>query len=121
MKHHVDFISLEENDNDIIISFAIPDNDIIVKSLILYRTFFFEEFLEEEEKGVKVSFEGDHFDKEDFNTLTNIIIKNDEVKIFSSFREYELDISNISKSEIKNMVHLLKKQNYDNRFTIQNA
>jgi len=52
-----------------------------VKSLILLRTLFFEEVLDEEEKGVKVSLEGDYFEQEDFNILNNIKISDDGIWI----------------------------------------
>ena len=74
--------------------------------------------LDEEERGVKVSLEGDYYEQEDFNTLNSIKISNREIEIKSTFREYGLDISSIPKSEIEDMVELLKKQNHDNRFTI---
>ncbi len=51
MRHEVQFISLEEDEKDILISFVIPDKEIGEISLILHRTFFFEEILGEEEKG----------------------------------------------------------------------
>ena len=121
MRHEVQFISLEEDEKDILISFVIPDKEIGVKSLILHRTFFFEEILDEKEKGVKVSLEGETFDNDYLNTLTKIEIKNKGIMIFSKFSEYNLDISRIDDTEIYNMIRLLKKQNYDNRFTIKIA
>lgn len=121
MKHKVQFISLEEDDKDLIVSFAIDDPEMGVKSLILLRTLFFEELLDEEERGVKVSLEGDNFEQEDFNTLNDIKLTDKEILIKSCFREYQLDISNITDSEIDDMVKLLQKQNYDNRFDIHIA
>lgn len=121
MKHNVEFINLEEDSKDIVVSFAISDHELGVKSLILLRTLFMEEFLPEEEKGVHVSLEGDYFDKEESNTLKSIIINKNEIQISSQFRGYMLDVSNVPKEEIKGMVKLLKKQNYDNRFEIQSA
>jgi hypothetical protein len=118
MKHKVQFVSLEEDDKDLIVLFAIDDPALGVKSLILLRTLFFEEVLDEKEKGVKVSLEGDYFEQEELNMLNSIKIVDDEIWIKSTFREYRLDTSNIHKSEIQEMVKLLKKQNYDNRFAI---
>jgi hypothetical protein len=92
-----------------------------IKSLILHRTLFFEQLLSDEERGVKVSLEGDSFDEEDFNMLKKIKIGNQHIEIKSSFRNYRLDVSGIEKREIENMMTLLKKQNYDNRFTIHVA
>jgi hypothetical protein len=53
--------------------------------------------------------------------LNSIKIRADEVEIVSLFREYHLDTSMIEESEIQDMVELLKKQNYDNRFAIHIA
>ena len=118
MIHRVQFISLEEDDKDLIVSFAIDDVNLGVKSLILHRTLFFEHVLDEGERGVRVSLDDDYFDQEDFNMLNSIKISNDEILVESTFREYHLNISRIEDSEIDEMRQLLKKQNYDNRFTI---
>ena len=118
MKHKVQFIGLDEDDKDLILSFAVEDEEIGVKSLILHRTLFFEHHLDEEERGVKVSFEGDSFDQEYFNILSNISIGNREIKATTPFRKYYLDISKIEEDEIAEVVDFLKKQNFDNRFTI---
>jgi len=119
MRHEVQFISLEEDEKDILIAFVVPDKDIDVKSLILHRTLFFEELLDEEEKGVKVSLEGQASEQDYLNTLIKIEIYNKEMKILSKYCEYDLDISRIDDSDINDMIKLLKKQNYDNRFTIE--
>jgi hypothetical protein len=116
--HKVEFNSLEESDKELIISFAIEDPRIGVKSLILHRTLFFEEFLDEEKRGVMVSIEGITVEQEQLNMLNKINIKPGEVEIKSVFNEYRLDISHI---DAQNMVNLLLKQNYDNRFSIQVA
>lgn len=118
MKHKVQFLNLEEDDKDLIVSFAIDDEKMGVKSLLLLRTLFFEEIFDEDERGVKVSLQDDYFEQENFNILSSIKISNREVVIKSTFREYKLDISRVPKSEINDMVKLLNKQNYDNRFTI---
>ena len=121
MIHRVQFISLEEDDKDLIVSFALDDAEMGVISLILLRTLFYEELMDEEERGVKVSLEGDELEKENLNVLNSIRIRSGEIEIKSLFREYQLDTSTIEDSEIQDMVELLKKQNYDNRFTIHNA
>jgi hypothetical protein len=65
--------------------------------------------------------EGEYLEEEDYNMLNNIRITNDEIVVQSTFRKYKLDITKVPKSEIADMVKLLKKQNYDNRFTIDIA
>jgi len=121
MVHKVQFIHLEENDNDLIVSFAIADEKFGVKSLTLIRTIFFEELLDEAERGVKVSLEGEYLPEEDFNVLESIEVNDGNIKIKSTFKEYELNITALSKSDIEEMMELLKKQNYDNRFSIYTA
>ena len=117
----VQFISLEEDDKDLVVSFALNDARGDIESLILLRTLFYEEYLDEDERGVKVSLENDEYEDEDRNVLVDIQIGNNEIVIRSTFREYSLDISRIEKAEIEDMVRLLEKQNYDNRFTMRIA
>ena len=121
MKHRVQFISLEEDEKDLIVSFALDDSDLGVRSLILHRTLFYEELMAKEEQGVKVSLEGDDFEKGYLNMLNSIRIGKEEIEIKSLFREYLLDTSKLEESEIQEMVELLKKQNSDHRFTIHIA
>ncbi|MCP4488049.1 MAG: hypothetical protein GY820_12125 [Gammaproteobacteria bacterium] len=121
MRYEVQFISLDEDEKDILISFVVPDKETGIKSLILHRTFFFEEIFGEEEKGVKVSLEGEESEQDYINTLIKIGINNKEIKIVSKFSEYNLDISRIDDTDINDMIKLLKKQNYDSRFTIEIA
>ena len=90
-----------------------------IKSLILLRTLFHQEVLADAEKGVKVSMQGESFSKEYLNNLNSIRIGKNEIKIKSTFREYTIDISRIPGSTIDEMLQLLKKQNFDGRFTIQ--
>ena len=119
MIHTVKFASLEENEKDLMISFAIDDHEFDINSLTLLRTLFFEEILPEEERGVYVTLEGDSFEQEDFNMLSSIKISDRVILIESTFRKYHLDISKLEKEDIEKMVKLFKKQNYDNRFTMQ--
>jgi hypothetical protein len=119
--YKVEFINLMEDDKDLIVSFALEDSDRGIRSLTLLRTLFYEEFLDEEERGVHVSLEGDTVEREKSNMLSQISIKDGEIEIISVFDEYQIDISQINQSEIDEMVNLLRKQNHDNRFTIQVA
>ena len=113
-------MSFEEDDKDLILSFAIPDEALGVRSLILHRTLFFEEYLDEEEKGVHVSLEGEECENEAPNTLVKIEIQDAEVIIYSKYSQYVLDLSKIDASDKSHMIRLLKKQNYDERFLIVN-
>ena len=113
------FISLEEDEKDLIVSFAIEDSHQGVITLMLHRTLFFEEYLDEAERGTKVSLQGVNLEQEHLNVLKHININPSTIEIKSLFNEYRIDISNIEAPQIDAMLKLLKKQNYDNRFTIK--
>ena len=56
----VNFMEIEEDEKDLIISFALYDGDGDIRSLILHRTLFYEFIMPDEERGTKVSLEGDY-------------------------------------------------------------
>ena len=114
----VEFINLEEDKNDLIVSFAVAHEIIGVKSLILHRTMFHEAFLDEEDRGVRVSMEGESLKYDERNLLQNFKIDDEKIEIVSTCSKYYLDISRVDASEIAEMVELLRKQNYDDRFTL---
>ena len=119
MKNRVQFIGLEDDEKDLIISFAVDDAELGIKSLILLRTPYYEHLLAEDERGVSVSFDEDYDEQEDHNMLDSISIDPEKIIIVSSLRNYKLDISKIEKEEIDEMVKLLKKLNFDHRFSIK--
>ena len=115
--HFVSFISLEEDDKDLIVSFAIRDGEFGIQSLILMRTLFYEEYLDESECGVQLSFEN-VTDGSDPIMLQEAIFKNKSLEIKSKNYSFTLDLSKIEDSEITETIALMKKQNHDNRFKI---
>jgi hypothetical protein len=119
MTYSVDFISLEDDEKDIIVSFAIPDDDTGIKSLILHRTLFFEELLPDEERGVRVSLEGEPDTGETLNMLESIEISDQHIKINAKCRSYVVDVSKIDGENISELKALVEKQNYDHRFRIK--
>ncbi len=116
-----EFIGCECDEKDIIVSFAIRDNVLLVRSLILSRTLFHEEYLDEECRGVKVSYEGDLYEDEMQNTLESVEFKEEKIYINAKYSKYVVDSSKLEDSDIVEVKKLLKKQNYDNRFKIKNA
>ena len=121
MIYPVEFISLEDDEKDIVVSFAIPDKDTGVKSLILHRTLFFEELLPDQERGVMVSFEGELFSEAAPNMLKSIELSDQKIEINAIYRSYVVDVSKISGKDMTDLKLLVKKQNYDHRFQIKNA
>ena len=114
----VQFLGLEDSDKDIIVSFAIGKSPGDIVSLILHRQLFYEELMEEEERGVHVSLENENISDNELNMLCDFKLSGNEIEIKSTLRSYKLDVSSIEKEEIDEMLDLLKKQNYDNRFSL---
>lgn len=117
----VSFINLEENDKDLILSFALDKGDGSVRSLILHRTLFFEGILPEEERGTKVSLEGGDlsYEKENLNTLEEFQFDEDILRIKSKFRFYEIDAGKLDPEDLKVIKQALERQNHDARFQIK--
>jgi hypothetical protein len=93
----------------------------VSESLILLRTLLHEEVPDKDERGVRVSLENDEFDEEDRNVLVEMQIENDKIVIRSTFRKYALDVSGIEREDVEEMIRLVRKQNYDNRFRLRIA
>lgn len=95
MKHKVQFITLEDKDKDLIVSFAIGSGGRDIRSLTLLRTPVYEALLPEVDRGVRVSFVedelvGDESENDDGNFLVSIEIGESDVVIESTIKEYKL-------------------------------
>jgi len=114
----VSFISIEDNPPDLILSFAIwqPELDDI-RSLILMRTPKYEFFLDETERGVKVSDETWLDDEDDL--LKEIEFGHDFVRIITNHHQFELDLRKVEQEEIEQAKTILKRMNFDNRFEMR--
>ena len=117
----VSFINLEEDDKDLVLSFALDDGGGAVRSLVLHRALFFENLLPEEERGTKVSLEGQELEygKEHLNTLEEFECAGTTLRIKSRFSRYRLDAGRLDAEEFKVIKQALERQNYDARFQIK--
>lgn len=111
---HVAFITTEDND-DLIVSFAIPEDDLgDVRSNTLLRTPKYEAFLEESDRGVTVS--------DDLITdncfLDTVRITARVVTLKTGSATYELDISEVDPAELQDAETVLRKMNYDGAFQL---
>ena len=114
------FISIEDEGTDLILSFAIDDETLGIRSLILMRTPKFEMLIPEDERGVSVSFEGQsEYDQNDLLVKANIF--KDQAAFVTRDNKYEVDISRIDSSDKKDMLQLLNKMNFDASFEVKNA
>jgi hypothetical protein len=116
----VTFITTETGD-DLMLCFAVqhPDDPTEIQSLIFTRTPETEFIFEEEERGVKVSFERDE-DEDQCDTLEKFDYAKSAglVRIKTNFVEYELDVSKVDPDELKDMHKILKKMNFDGKFQV---
>jgi hypothetical protein len=107
------FIHIEDDD-DLIISFALYVYDSIdVDSLTLLRTPKYEFFLEEQERGVRVSLQ-----LMEKGLLKEFAFDRDVVRLRTTEWSFEVDVRKVSKSEIRKMFKVLKLMNFDRRFKI---
>lgn len=106
-----------ENKHDLIVSFAlyVADLPTDVESLTLLRTPKYEVFLEEQERGVKVSFE-----LQEKGLLKEVAFHRDAaiVHVRTSECSFELDLRSVTRIEIKDMLKVLKLMNFDRRLEI---
>ncbi|MCG5496066.1 hypothetical protein, partial [Ectothiorhodospira variabilis] len=121
MMDSVSFINLEETDKDLILSFALDEGDGLVRSLILHRMLFFESILPEEERGTKVSLEGEDLgdEQEYLNTLEEFQFDGDVLRIKSRFRLYVVDAGGLSPEDFEVIKKALERQNHDARFQVK--
>ena len=110
------FISIEDDEPDLILSFALSCENIGIKSLILMRTPIFEGLLPIEERGVQASLEG--LWENDRNMLEVIDIGDSVVTISTAEGKCEIDISAIEQSDVTAMVEFTKRLNFDSCFKI---
>jgi len=109
------------DDSDLVVSFAIPAEDPSgVKSLILLRTPKHERFLYPWEQGVKVSHD-DFLDEdgEDFDILQSIELERGAVRITTRRRQYDLDIQNVDRDQIRRAAEILRRMNFHQSFGLK--
>jgi hypothetical protein len=112
----VQFIHTEIND-DLIISFAlcIADDPTDVESLTLLRTPKYEVLLEEQDRGVKVSFE-----LEDEGFLKEFAFDRaaGTVHLRTSKSTFKVDVRRVTTVDITEMLKILMLMNFDSRLKI---
>ncbi|NVM21855.1 MAG: hypothetical protein HWN68_08755 [Desulfobacterales bacterium] len=114
----VSFISVEDEDPDLILSFAVwhPEFDD-VRSLILLRTPQYEVFLDEAERGVNVSYQSWMSDQDEM--LKRVELHDEMITIMTTDRRLDLDISKVAEDEIEEAKKILNRMNFDDRFEIK--
>lgn len=65
----VSFMDIVETEKDLILSFALDLGEGRIQTLLLDRTLFYEFIMPEEERGTKVSLEGNDIADEHLNTV----------------------------------------------------
>ncbi len=113
----VSFINCENDGTDQIVSFALAYGEMEIKSLTLLRTPKFEAMLDEAERGVSVSMEGETVD--DFDVLAVVRLEANFVTIETQTSRYELDVSRVDPAEISEIKALIERMNFDHKFAIE--
>ena len=113
----VSFINSEDDGTDQIVSFALAYGEMEIRSLTLLRTPKFEAMLDEAERGVSVSMEGETVD--DFDILAVVRLDANLVTIETQASRYELDVSRVDPTEVSEMKSLIERMNFDHKFAIE--
>jgi hypothetical protein len=117
--HTVEFITLEDEDPDLIVSFALAPQ--AAHSITLIRTPKFESLLSEEDRGVAVGAGVHGTDDRELLVEIQINTKRGVGSIVSTKRTYELLLSRVEAEDLKATVALLHRMNFDSRFLINAA
>jgi len=120
MMKRASFISIEDEGSDLILSFALEDEALGVRSLILLRSPKFESLMSEEERGVKVSLEGQTAYEED-SMLVRVVISSKTIEISTQSELYQVDLSKVDEEELNFAYSLLQKMNFDKKFALTHA
>ncbi|MGB5444530.1 MAG: hypothetical protein WBM99_03400 [Psychromonas sp.] len=111
----VSFINIEDEGVDLILSFAVYDTEpLALESLILMRTPRYERLFDDDQRGVAVSFKN----HEQSCRLKSVLLGTDFVEITDEKNKYIMDLERVDKEDIHALEEILKKMNFDNRFTI---
>ena len=114
----VAFITVEIGD-DLILSFAVQALDAPgdIESLILMRTPKYECFLEAHERRVSAHFERDD-DEDDYLETFEFLEAEKTVRIKTELHDYELDVRKVDAKDLKQMVRILHRLNFDGKIKI---
>ena len=114
-----EFISVEDDGQDLILSFAVADEEGVegIRSLILLRTPEFERLLPEDERGVTVSMEDDA-DEGMLLTRFEFMADGPSVAVQTRGGSYQVDLSAVDSEEIEGMRSVIQKMNFDSCFKI---
>ena len=117
---HMDTVAFvtTESGEDLILSFAVQDleDPSEIESLILLRTPKYEFIVEEDERGVSVSFERYADEEDDYLKAVEYLEAESTVRLRTMSHEYELDVRKVDAKELRKMRQILRKMNYDQKF-----
>ena len=114
------FISIENESVDLVLSFALEDEALGIRSLILMRTPKFEHLIPEEERGVWVSLEGQEKYGEN-DMLVRAVLSSEAIEITTESGKYRVDLSKIDEEDFNSVYPFLQKMNFDKKFEVSHA
>jgi hypothetical protein len=114
------FISVEDEEDDtLLLSFALDMDDDDVVSLILSRDLQDHRLLPPEERGVSVSHELSLDPDDEDDLLRRISITRRRVAIETARQRYDLDVSRVDRTELREAGALLRRMNFDHCFVLE--
>jgi hypothetical protein len=119
----VAFVSAEAGSKDLIVSFALTqDDEGDIACLVLIRTPAYEPQFSPEHRGLTVSYELDPETEPEYDRVRRIQISHDRMEITTIRRgRYLLDVSGVDPDEMRDVVKVLRKMNFDRNFELDSA
>jgi hypothetical protein len=117
--HAVEFITLEDEEPDLVLSFALAPQ--AASSITLLRTPKYESLLPDEERGVVVAAGVHGTGEREILVSIGINMQDGLSVIVSSKRTYELSLTQVPAEDLEASIALLRQMNFDSRFVVNAA
>ena len=117
--HTVEFITLEDEDPDFVVSFALAPQ--AASSITLLRTPKYESLLPDEERGVVVAAGVHGTDERELLVSISFNMQDGLGAIVSTKRTYEFSLTRIPAEDVEASIALLRQMNFDSRFVVNAA
>ena len=115
---NVEFVSIEDDGKDLVVSFAVSAAEGQIRSLVLQRALHLDWVLDEDERGVAVSYEHEQEADGRPNLLVRCDLRGDIVTVLAQDSEYTLDVRRVPARERRAMGATLHRMNHDEKFAL---
>jgi hypothetical protein len=117
--HTIAFITVEDEEPDLVVSFALAPN--AAHSITLLRTPKYESLLPGDERGAVVAAGVHGTEERELLVSISLNVQGRLGTIVSSHRTYELSLGEVPAEDLENSISMLRRMNFDSRFVLNAA